>query len=73
VTERDELDKWAEHAKEYGAIGVFLDWAEKEGYITLEETPRLILNKYFGIDEKRLEQQRRALLNEHRKVTGQEP
>lgn len=77
--ERDELDKWAEHVDERRKIEAFIDWCWEERKLSLDTDtagpiPRLddLLNDYFHIDYERLEAQRRALLDEHRRATGQE-
>ena len=74
ITDRDQLDLWAAHHAEAVTIESFLQWCEGEGmslmvYPEGRQIPRIvteprgsILYRYFGVDPKRLENQRRALL-----------
>ena len=73
-----ELEKWANCHKEVVLIKEFLDFASTEGnaelmtlvdsgegfrpkYLLTDETK--LINKFFGIDEKKLEEERRNLLD----------
>ena len=73
---RDELDKWAASMDDRRTIEDFLDWLEEqriEPCVWTEDAkwPRPLtegraglLNRYFQIDAKRLDDQRRGLLAE---------
>lgn len=79
MTDRDELDRWAECIAERRRLEAFLEWCYTEKRMDLEGIDDTVcidrdalLNDYFHIDYARLEEQRRALLDEHRRATGQE-
>lgn len=70
MDEYPESEKLAEVATEMRAIRAFLDWADEEQGLELEPRDRwrtrsstdVLLYEHFGIDEKKLEAERRAML-----------
>ena len=75
-----ELDKLANCREESQAIGRFLDWLseqniflarsaddEGENFVAISKSVNALLAEYFGIDEKKCEQERQLLLAELRK------
>lgn len=66
--EQAELDKWAEAMPDRRKILDFLEWCEAEGVWLEDQRGRLavsrdaLLNRFFEIDPRRLEDARRALL-----------
>jgi hypothetical protein len=74
--ERDELDKWAAAIDDRCKLEDFLDWLGEQRIEPCQWTEKArwpmpmaegrvgLLNRYFGIDAKRLDEQRRALLAE---------
>ncbi len=76
MPERDQLDLWAKSHGEAVTVENFLAWCEGQGwalhaYRDGRNTPDMVMEprgamlyRYFGVDPKRLEEQRRALLKE---------
>lgn len=71
MDEYPESEKLAKASNEMRAIRAFLDWAEEEKGYHLEavrgepmrtESTGALLYEHFGIDEKKLEAERRAML-----------
>jgi hypothetical protein len=74
MSERDMLDLWAARLSERRTIEEFLEWLSSKHGVHLGEwvtdnrmfpiaaNPQDLLNEYHEIDYKRLEAQRRALL-----------
>lgn len=60
------LQKWASVAAEFSVIEEFLDWAAGEGKanVRFSLSRKDLLNEFFGINEKDLENARQALLQE---------
>ena len=68
---RDALDHWAGVHREYSRVEEFIDWLHATHGVQLDwdyakkGTPlslTILLDQFFEVDRKRLEQQRRALL-----------
>lgn len=65
----DMLSRWAEKLNDRTAIEEFLDWCEEQNielrYDRTEpvvESRRTMLNRYHGIDERQLDDERRELI-----------
>lgn len=60
------LQKWASIAAEFNAIEEFLDWAGAEGKanVRFSVSRKDLLNEFFGINERDLEDARQSLLRE---------
>ena len=74
--ERDELDKWSDALPSRRIVDDFLEWLSEQRMevcewtedakwpMPLAQSRDRLLNRYFDINEKKLEDQRRALLDE---------
>lgn len=72
MVKRNELEKWAAHINNRRVIAEFIAWLQEHpkhsGKEVLDLNPDRLLDEYHNIDIKRLERERRALLDEHRKL-----
>lgn len=81
----DELDKWAEALPDRRKVEDFLDWLDEQRMEVavwadgdrwprpVTESRDSLLNRYFEIDAKRLDDQRRALLKAHTAAAMADP
>lgn len=60
------LDKWAEISQERAAIEEFIDWAQAagRGNFRFALSRADLLDQFYGINRKELEEARRAILEE---------
>lgn len=56
----------------FSSIMEFLEWAEGEGFISIRGSrPERMVYKFYGLDEKLIEQERVALLDYQRALNAQ--
>ena len=78
--ERDMLDRWAACVGERRAIEEFIEFIEGKGVLldyhnssAQARSLDSLLNEYHDIDAKRLDEQRRALLDSARQPAPEQP
>lgn len=78
---KSELEKWSDNIEERRIIADFLEWVDGNRYVVAEwygqEWPKLqpishshhaLLDEFYEVDNVQLEKERRALIEEARKL-----
>ena len=66
-----QIEKWGRVSEKGFAILGFLEWCDYEGIDPLAESRLEVVYKYFDIDSTQLEKDRRELLEEWRRKSGE--